>query len=76
MMKKTFLLTATFFSFACLNPLAAQDADKAKGAQDVEAQQLAKEAKDNIKKTWETLLQEAQVPDRNAPLVLGNWEKK
>ena len=43
---------------------------------DMEQQQLAAEARDNIKNTWQALLQEAQVTDRSAPLETGECENK
>lgn len=42
----------------------------------MELQQLAAEAKENIKKTWEGLLHKAQVPDRSAPLEVGKYDGK
>ena len=42
----------------------------------MEQQQLAAEARDNIKNTWQALLQEAQVTDRSAPLERGEFEHK
>ena len=42
----------------------------------MEQQQLAAEARDNIKNTWQALLQEAQVSDRSAPLEVGEYESK